>query len=121
MTAQEFSTRSQEWLRDAKLLNDAGHYENAVYLLGYAVEFALKARMCRHLLWDVYRDDLPGMKSHVLPNLLSYTGLGESLFDSGWNYISDWSPEIRYSGRKVTAAEVADAIAATEKLLDKIL
>ena len=37
MTGKELSSRAHEWLRDAKLLRDAGHLENVVYLCGYAV------------------------------------------------------------------------------------
>ena len=77
--------------------------------------------MCNHLAWASYRDDLPGMKTHQLSNILSYTGLAEDMFDVGWNAISDWSPEMRYSGRKVTLTEIEEAITATEILLEKLL
>jgi hypothetical protein len=122
MTAQELATRSHEWLHDANLLHDAGRFESAIYLCGYAVEFALKARMCRHLNWQSYRDDLPGMRSHVLINLLSFTGLDRVNFDSDWNEVSDWTPEIRYGGSKgITSSKSSRIISAVEALLKEIL
>jgi HEPN domain len=38
-------------LEDAKTLLSAGRFDGASYLCGYAVEVALKARICRVLSW----------------------------------------------------------------------
>lgn len=38
-------------LEDAQVLLDAGRFDGAAYLCGYAVEIALKARICRTLNW----------------------------------------------------------------------
>ena len=122
MTLQEIANRSHEWLYDAKLLHEAGRFESAIYLCGYAVEFALKARMCRHLNWQSYRDDLPGMRSHVLVNLLCFTGIDRAKFNTAWDAISDWSPEMRYGGGMSISPEGASRIiSAAEVLLKEIL
>jgi HEPN domain-containing protein len=38
-------------LRDAQVLLKAERFDGAFYLSGYAVELALKARICRTLKW----------------------------------------------------------------------
>jgi HEPN domain-containing protein len=35
-------------MRDAELLFRKGRYDASAYLCGYVVEFALKARICKH-------------------------------------------------------------------------
>jgi HEPN domain-containing protein len=47
MTAAELEKRARRWLEDANALLETGRLESAVYLCGYAVEFALKARICK--------------------------------------------------------------------------
>lgn len=41
-------------LEDAKGLLAAGRFDGATYLCGYAVEVALKARICRTLNWSEF-------------------------------------------------------------------
>ena len=41
-------------LEDAAVLCKARRYDGAVYVCGYAVETALKARICRTLKWNAY-------------------------------------------------------------------
>src|SRR6266446_3994402 len=41
-------------LDDAKVLLTAGRFDGATYLCGYAVEVALKARICRVLNWSEF-------------------------------------------------------------------
>jgi HEPN domain len=48
----ELRTIARARLRDAEALLIAGRYDGSVYLCGYAVEIALKARVCRALKWD---------------------------------------------------------------------
>ncbi len=121
MTALELATRSREWLHDARLLHDAGRFESAIYLCGYAVEFALKARICRHLNWPSYRDDLPGMRSHNVTNLLSFTGITEESLDTEWNTVAKWNPESRYRGGiEATNGAAAAMIHATEIVITKL-
>lgn len=38
-------------LRDAEVLTRARRFDGSVYVCGYAVEIALKARICRTLRW----------------------------------------------------------------------
>ncbi|RCR70169.1 HEPN domain-containing protein [Larkinella punicea] len=40
---------AQARLHDAKVLLDAGRYDGATYLCGYAIELGLKLRICKTL------------------------------------------------------------------------
>ena len=98
-SAEDFAKLASRRLEDARALHAAARYEGAVYLSGYAIEFVLKARICRHLGWEVFRDDLVTMKTHDLNVLLSFTGLENEResFITEWSSVSEWRPEMRYA------------------------
>jgi len=99
-------------LAEAELLFQNGHYDGACYIVGYCIELALKATICKTLEVDdlfVRRTDLiRPFKTHDLDVLLLYAGL-QTKFEtdkmtqrnlvSSWSYIKDtlkWSEEFRY-------------------------
>jgi HEPN domain-containing protein len=100
-------------LREAEALYDAGLYDGSVYLAGYAVELALKARICRLLKVSVYPLDVgQSFKVHDLDQLKVLAGLSteisitknKDLFDN-WSKAVTWDPEQRYEAPgKHTAA-----------------
>lgn len=45
----DLTSTARAHLADARLLARNGRYDGAVYVCGYAVEIALKARICRTL------------------------------------------------------------------------
>ena len=59
-------------LRDAQVLLRGNRFEGAIYLCGYAIELALKARICQTLKWGGYPasnkefDDYKSFKTHDL-------------------------------------------------------
>ena len=67
-------------LRDAEVLHQGGRFDGAVYLCGYAVELALKARICKTLKWSGFPSTnsefqgLQSFKTHRLDLLLSLFG-----------------------------------------------
>jgi hypothetical protein len=74
-----------------------------MYIAGYAVECALKARICTVLAWSDFRtfgDYARPMKTHDLVFLLGFTGLEETLYGAehftDWSVVSKWEPDIRY-------------------------
>lgn len=96
-------------LKEAKVLYENGLYDGSVYLCGYVVEAALKARICKHLQMKEYLDtgDMKGMfLSHDFDKLLFLSGLknrinlankrGTSLFKN-WSLLTNWTPDIRYA------------------------
>ncbi len=92
---------AQARLDDAELLVGAGRYDGAVYLCGYAVEVALKARICKTLRWAGYRTQkgYQSFKTHDLDVLLSLSGVEEDVkgrFPDEWWVVTKWDPEVRY-------------------------
>jgi hypothetical protein len=109
MTRRELQQIAHTRLKEAKVLFSAGLYDGAVYLCGYVIEAALKARICRHLQMKEYQDT-GTMKnvlySHDFDRLLFLSGLRNrinlankkriNLFKN-WSLLTSWTPEIRYS------------------------
>lgn len=68
-------------LEDAKILLAAGRFDGAVYLCGYGVEIALKARICKTLNWAEFPDtrgefrNLESFRTHDLDASLRLSGL----------------------------------------------
>jgi HEPN domain-containing protein len=109
-------------LREAEALYQAGLYDGCAYLAGYAVELALKARICRLLgLKDYPLDPPQAFKSHNLEQLKVLAGLttqidgrkNKDLFDN-WSKAVKWNPEQRYEApgkyNDVKAKEIRDSI-----------
>ena len=136
ISTADLRSTAREYLRAAKLLRTRRSYDASVYLCGYAVELALKARICLTLKWT---DGFPqtgkefsskaNLKTHDLEALLDYTGLQHRVrspdpggFFTDWSVVTDWSPEERYNPRGTkTAAEADNMIASTQILLRVLL
>ena len=123
---------AREYLRAAKLLRTRRSYGIAVYLCGYAVEIALKARICRTLNWTRGFPQKPeefkaknSLKTHDLEGLLDFTGIQARIklnYFADWAIVNKWNPEQRYrpTGTK-TLTEANDMIQATQNLLKVLL
>ncbi|MBI1983068.1 MAG: HEPN domain-containing protein [Acidobacteria bacterium] len=93
-------------LADAQALLEAGRYDGAVYICGYAVEIALKARICKTLSWPGYPStrpefqDLQSFRTHNLDVLLRVSGVEENIKTKAfaeWSAVVAWDPEARYN------------------------
>lgn len=93
-------------LRDAEVLYDSRRYDSAIYLCGYAIEAALKARICRTLKWTGFPStrgefqSYQSFRTHDLRVLLNLSGIKakmEAQYILEWSVISTWNPEIRYA------------------------
>ena len=62
----------QSRLKEARVLENAGHNLGAIYLAGYAVECWLKVAICHALDWECLYSTF---KSHDLTHLLLHSGL----------------------------------------------
>jgi len=91
-------------LKDSEILFKNRRYDGAVYLCGYAVEVALKARICRTLKWTDFpstRSEFQAyqsFKTHSLDVLLKLSGLEAEIkteYLAEWSYIAAWEPEVR--------------------------
>lgn len=109
MTRRELQKIAVTRLEETKALYENGLYDGAVYVCGYVVEAALKARICRHLQMKEYLDtgDMKNMfLSHDFDRLLLLSGLknrinlanrrGTSLFKH-WSLLTTWTPDMRYA------------------------
>jgi hypothetical protein len=109
-------------LREAKALFKSRHYDGAAYLCGYAVEMALKARLCQHLRRSGFPENrgeskwAQALKIHDLAALLELTGMEARIRSSHvaeWAAIStNWTPELRY--RVIGSLSSTSALAMVE-------
>ncbi len=126
---------AREYLRAAKLLRTRRSYDAAVYLCGYAVEIALKARICRTLNWTTGFPEtqakfrLKGnLKTHDLEALLNYTGMQHRVLSAGpggfiadWSVVDNWKPEERYNPRGTKTMADANSMITSAQILLRIL
>lgn len=103
-------------LKDAEVLFTAKRYDGAIYLCGYAIEVALKARICRTLKWEGYpstRKEFEGYQSfrvHDLDVLLHLSGVETKIktqYLTAWSVVASWDPTLRY--RPIGSGERNDA------------
>lgn len=115
-------------LDDAKSLLAAGRFDGATYVCGYAVEVALKARICRTLNWSEFPatggefGPYKSFRTHELEVLLRLSGQEERIKQSHfarWNVAAVWRADSRYNsvGTAQPAATKAMIIAADELLV----
>ena len=109
-------------MKEAKLLLDQKDWDGAYYLVGYAVEFALKIRIISQLMKS---DSFPDKKlaenfyKHELTLLRKLAGLDDEMnkdtaISAYWAIVSGWSEQSRYEiGR--TEKEATDLYDAIEK------
>jgi HEPN domain-containing protein len=114
-------------LDDAKALLAANRFDGATYLCGYAVEVALKARICRVLNWPEFPSTggefqpYRSFQTHELDVLLRLSGQESRIKQEHfalWNAAAIWKSESRYNA--VGTAQKGDAeamVQATERLL----
>lgn len=105
-------------LEDARSLFDAGNYDGAVYLCGYAVELALKARICDTLDWEGYPEthrefeNYRSFRTHDLRVLLRLSGAENRIIAAmpdAWKAVSTWNPDLRY----LVPGSSSESVAAT--------
>lgn len=121
MTRKDLQELSRLRLGEAEALYKAHFYDGCVYLAGYAIELALKARICRVLRVKEYpplKGDLgKTFKVHSLEQLKVLAGLSadidvsknKELFDN-WSKAVAWDPEQRYESPGKYSANAARVI-----------
>ena len=107
---------------DANALLGSGRYAAAYYIVGYAVECALKACIAK----QIKEHDFPDRKlilhsyTHNLEQLLAITGLkadfdariqADKVFEVNWTIVKDWSENARYDAT-ITEVKARDLVAA---------
>jgi hypothetical protein len=92
-------------VEDAEILFKARRYDGAIYLCGYAVEIALKARICETLGWSGYPSsrsefaNYESFRTHNLDVLLRLSGKEQQIkaeLFAEWSAVAQWGPDLRY-------------------------
>jgi len=123
MKASELSQTAEARLTDAKALLRASRYDAAVYICGYAVEIALKARICKTLHWLEYPtgNGYGSFKTHNLDVLLHLSGRERAVKAKAlthWSIVKAWKPESRYGPiGKATRQNAREMISSTKALI----
>ena len=122
MNRQLFQAVSKLRVQEAQVLLKANQHAGAYYLIGYAIECALKACVAK----QVKRYDFPDKKianeafTHDLEKLMKVAGLAPEFerdrkanasLDLNWAVVKDWSESVRYD-LGITAAQARDLFSA---------
>ena len=117
-------------IKDADILLSSRRYDGAIYLCGYAIELALKARICSTLKWSGYPEsnkefkDYNSFRTHDLDVLLHLSGKGVFIKTNcfaEWSAVVGWSPSSRYQIIGTTKrSDVKSMIDATKILIKNI-
>jgi HEPN domain-containing protein len=102
-TREELKELARLRLREAESLYAARLFDGCVYLCGYVVELALKARICAILGVSDYPDKRAHFKTHDFDELKLLAGMQQEvtvatnpvLFQN-WSIATEWKPEWRY-------------------------
>ncbi len=135
-------------LKDADVLIANKRYPTAVYLAGYALEIALKLKICKIFKFvngfpenkaefNNYQNSvksqpsfagainqLRDIKHHELNKLLFYSGAEYNVkltLLSEWNLVVTWTPEVRYSINRILKKNAIENIAAIKSIIQSIL
>jgi hypothetical protein len=93
-------------IAEARKLFDARRYDGAVYICGYGVECALKARTLTTLRWPGFPEtkkefeQFQSFRTHNLETLLSLSGRKPKVsttYAVEWSGVAKWDPELRYT------------------------
>ena len=112
-------------LRDAEALFDCKRWAGSIYMCGYAVELALKQKICLTLGWPGFPPDshrpYTNLKVHDLNVLLDFTGVAgkiKSRYMTEWTRVNVWNPENRYEPvGTVTKTNAADMISSAKIIM----
>jgi hypothetical protein len=106
LTPKDLRTIARSRLTDARALLRSRRYDGAVYLCGYSIELALKARICKNLHWQGFPatskefQGLTSFRIHDLDMLLHLSGIETKIrtrFLTDWSVVVIWEPEARYN------------------------
>ncbi len=125
ITITELKILAELRLKEAKELYAQGLYDGACYLAGYAVELALKAKICKLLdiiFYPETGDIGKAYKTHKLTDLITLAGLRSDLssriitvdFENNWLTVDQWSEQWRYSPPTKNQQEATNFLNAME-------
>ena len=101
----ELKRISRARFKDATVLYQSRRYDGAMYICGYAVEIALKARICKTLGWACYpstKTEFKGytkFRTHDFDRLIKLSGVEVKIktkYLAEWSLVAKWNPGARY-------------------------
>ncbi len=133
-------------IKDAEILYKNARYSSSIYMAGYAVEIALKNKICRTLQFNLgfpetrqelatylqrinrnnpapLNINLGDIRNHNLSTLLFYSGTEvriKSILLNEWGVVTNWNPENRYKKLRVTKAKNLEYLQAVKKIIKEI-
>lgn len=121
-------SQAKENLADAKYLLADGRTKNATQLCGYALEFALKAYICKAHGWSSYppgkKGDYSSFLTHDLETLLMISGAAPHIklhMPVDWSLACKWDPQSRYEEDKPSDDEALDCLNSSTTIIDFLL
>ena len=112
------------------MLLDAERYDGAIYLCGYAIELALKAKICETLNWVGYPatnrefQNYQTFRTHDLDVLLTLSGSAAAIktaLPAEWSAVANWEPEVRYKDiGSATEQAVVEMLESIRTLLEAL-
>jgi hypothetical protein len=113
----EFQTLADVRIREAKVLLDAGMWDGAYYLAGYAVECALKACIAKLTKAETFPpkvEEVRNFYTHDLNTLVKAAGLSTARdteaktkpqFGKFWTVVLKWNEQARYERKSQADAD----------------
>ncbi len=114
-------------LKDAYVLYENERTDGAGYICGYAIELALKARICSTLHWLGFPatpaefKSFRSFKTHELDILLALSGQEQRVRTEHlkeWSFVANWDPEVRYRTVGKPEFEVVMMLISAKTLLE---
>ena len=126
---EDFKQTAYEKLLDAQCLLEGDRYAGSVYLAGYALEIALKVKLCNiHELIEFpenQRETNAITKKwfkHNLEKLEGYTNLNLNFhYTAAWLKVKNWDVEARYKRLPETQEDSTDFFNSIQILLNALL
>ena len=128
ISINDLNNLCEDRVKDAEILIAANRFDGAYYLCGYAIELALKKRICRTLCWQGYPNNnkeferLKTFKTHSLEILLTLSGIEDKIkkfFLPEWSIVNAWTPETRYASRTNSKQMANSMLEAVKTLLEQ--
>lgn len=139
----------KERLKDAEALLYKRRYHASIYMSGYAIEIALKYKICKMYYFSKGFPENAGefqsyysttkkslrflrqtikhvkdIRHHDLPKLLFYSGdeyqIKQNLLNE-WSMVISWNPEMRYKIASVRKKNANNNLNATKAIINEIL
>ncbi len=104
-------------------------YEGSIYLCGYGMELALKARICKTLAWSDFPEtktefeQYKSFRTHDLEILLHLSGRESKIKKThllDWSIVPNWDPEMRYKLKMYKKVDAEEMFKSTHAIIKNL-